>query len=108
MRLGDPDEHLLCEAETIVTAIGRMFPGLCEVVLHDLRRPENAIRVIENNLSGRKVGDSATSWGSAESRTRVTPASSRTTQISSRTVGRSRAPRSGSRMPRAVMSRHSA
>jgi predicted transcriptional regulator YheO len=63
MSTEDPDEHLLLEAETIATAIGRMFPGLCEVVLHDLRRPEHAIRVIENNLSGRKVGDSATELG---------------------------------------------
>ncbi|GII90580.1 helix-turn-helix transcriptional regulator [Sinosporangium siamense] len=57
------DEHLLLEAEKIAIAIGRMFPGLCEVVLHDLRQPEHAIRVIENNLSGRKVGDSATELG---------------------------------------------
>ncbi|WP_326763388.1 PAS domain-containing protein [Streptomyces sp. NBC_01591] len=57
------DEHLLQEAERIAVAIGRMFPGLCEVVLHDLRRPRSAIRVIENNLSGRQVGDSATELG---------------------------------------------
>ncbi|MEU0396982.1 PAS domain-containing protein [Streptomyces sp. NPDC006208] len=59
------DELLLREAETIVTAIGRMFPGLCEVVLHDLRNPEHAIRAIENNLSGRSVGDPATELGVA-------------------------------------------
>ncbi|OEJ36095.1 DNA-binding protein [Streptomyces subrutilus] len=58
-----PDEHLLREAERIAVAVGRMFPGLCEVVLHDLRRPRSAIRVIENNLSGRQVGDSATELG---------------------------------------------
>ncbi|MDP9869203.1 MULTISPECIES: helix-turn-helix transcriptional regulator [Streptosporangium] len=63
MNHDDPDEHLLLEAEKIAIAIGRMFPGLCEVVLHDLRQPEHAIRVIENNLSGRKVGDSATELG---------------------------------------------
>ncbi|MFD3541611.1 transcriptional regulator [Streptomyces sp. NPDC058662] len=57
------DEHLLREAERIAVAVGRMFPGLCEVVLHDLRRPRSAIRVIENNLSGRQVGDSATELG---------------------------------------------
>jgi predicted transcriptional regulator YheO len=59
------DEHLLAEAERIAAAVGKMFPGLCEVVLHDLRHPEQAIRVIENNLSGRKVGDSATELGLA-------------------------------------------
>lgn len=63
MNPDDPDEHLLLEAEKIAIAIGRMFPGLCEVVLHDLRQPEHAIRAIENNLSGRKVGDSATELG---------------------------------------------
>lgn len=59
------DEHLLGEVEKIAVALGRMFPGLCEVVLHDLRRPDHAIRVIENNLSGRHVGDSATELGLA-------------------------------------------
>ncbi|MFI8404674.1 transcriptional regulator [Streptomyces sp. NPDC085463] len=57
------DEHLVREVERIAVAIGRMFPGLCEVVLHDLRRPDSAIRAIENNLSGRQVGDSATELG---------------------------------------------
>lgn len=59
------DELLLREAETIATALGRMFPGLCEVVLHDLRDPEHTVRVIENNLSGRQVGDPATEIGVA-------------------------------------------
>ncbi|QBS38834.1 transcriptional regulator [Nocardia sp. CS682] len=61
----EEDEHLLAEAEKIAGAIGRMFPGLCEVVLHDLRNPQHAIRAIENNLSGRQVGDSATELGLA-------------------------------------------
>ncbi|WP_330461428.1 PAS domain-containing protein [Streptomyces sp. NBC_00820] len=59
------DEHLVREAEKIAVALGRMFPGLCEVVLHDLRDPRHAIRAIENNLSGRQVGDSATELGLA-------------------------------------------
>ncbi len=59
------DEHLLREAEKIAVALGRMFPGLCEVVLHDLRDPRHAVRAIENNLSGRRVGDSATELGLA-------------------------------------------
>src|SRR3954447_23586957 len=59
------DEHLIGEAEKIAVALGRMFPGLCEVVLHDLRDPAHAIRVIENNLSGRTVGDAATELGLA-------------------------------------------
>lgn len=59
------DAHLLGEVEKVAVALGRMFPGLCEVVLHDLRDPRHAIRVIENNLSGRRVGDSATELGLA-------------------------------------------
>lgn len=62
------DELLLREAETIVTAVGRMFPGLCEVVLHDLRDPEHSIRAIENNESGRSVGDPVTELGIARIR----------------------------------------
>ncbi|MEU2711444.1 PAS domain-containing protein [Streptomyces sp. NPDC007205] len=61
----EADEHLIREAEKIAVALGRMFPGLCEVVLHDLRDPRHAIRAIENNLSGRRVGDSATELGLA-------------------------------------------
>ncbi|WP_239158173.1 PAS domain-containing protein [Streptomyces sp. SID13726] len=61
----DADEHLIAEAEKIAVALGRMFPGLCEVVLHDLRDPRHAVRAIENNLSGRQVGDSATELGLA-------------------------------------------
>ncbi|WNO76415.1 MULTISPECIES: helix-turn-helix transcriptional regulator [unclassified Streptomyces] len=59
------DELLLREGEKIVVALGRMFPGLCEVVLHDLRYPDHAVRAIENNLSGRTVGDPATELGLA-------------------------------------------
>ncbi|MGW1587745.1 helix-turn-helix transcriptional regulator [Streptomyces sp. NPDC002386] len=61
----EADEHLLREAEKIAVALGRMFPGLCEVVLHDLRDPRHAVRAIENNLSGRRVGDPATELGLA-------------------------------------------
>jgi predicted transcriptional regulator YheO len=59
------DGLLLREAEKIATAIGRMFPGLCEVVLHDLRNPDHSVRAIENSLSGRRVGDPATELGLA-------------------------------------------
>ena len=62
------DAHLLREAEKIATAVGRMFAGLCEVVLHDLTQPEQSIRAIENNLSGRQIGDSVTELGIARIR----------------------------------------
>lgn len=61
----EADEHLVRELEKVAVALGRMFPGLCEVVLHDLRDPRQAVRAIENNLSGRRVGDSATELGLA-------------------------------------------
>ncbi|MGW4290893.1 helix-turn-helix transcriptional regulator [Streptomyces sp. NPDC004673] len=63
--MGSEDEHLLSEAKKVAVALGRMFPGLCEVVLHDLRDPDHAIRTIENNLSGRAPGDPATELGLA-------------------------------------------
>lgn len=53
------------EAARIVSALGETFAPLCEVVLHDLTDPEHAIVQIENNLSGRDVGDSATELGLA-------------------------------------------
>lgn len=59
------DEVLLREAEKIAVALGRMFPGMCEVVLHDLRDPSHSIRAIEGSLSGRAVGDPATELGLA-------------------------------------------
>ncbi|MFF7314129.1 PAS domain-containing protein [Streptomyces sp. NPDC008137] len=66
---GSPDdEHLLAEFEKVAQGLGRMFPGICEVVLHDLRDPDHAIRFIENNLSGRQVGESATELGLARIR----------------------------------------
>ena len=53
------------EASRITTALGETFAPLCEVVLHDLTVPERSIVQIENNLSGRSVGDSATEIGLA-------------------------------------------
>jgi len=61
----DFDEHIIQEAAKITVALGKMFAPFCEVLLHDLRNPKFSILVIENPLSGRKVGDSATSLGLA-------------------------------------------
>lgn len=60
-------EHdlLLREASKIVEALGLTLAPFCEVVLHDLTRPDHAIVRIENNLSGRRVGDTATELGLA-------------------------------------------
>ena len=46
------DELLLRETEKVAIALGRMFPGVCEVVLHDLRDPAHSIRVIEPLVIG--------------------------------------------------------
>lgn len=58
-------ELLLREARKIVEGLARTFAPLCEVVLHDLSDPNHSIVMIENNLSGRKVGDPATELGLA-------------------------------------------
>jgi predicted transcriptional regulator YheO len=59
------NELLLREGRKIVEALGKMFAPCCEVVLHDLTRPEHAIMAIESPLSGRKVGQPATEMGLA-------------------------------------------
>ncbi|SRR5579883_2762513 len=56
---------LLREARKIVEALGKMFAPSCEVVLHDLTKPEHAIIAIECPLSGRKVGEPTTEMGLA-------------------------------------------
>jgi len=58
-------ELLLREAAKIVEALGKTLAPYCEVVLHDLTRPDAAIVAIENEISGRKVGDAATELGRA-------------------------------------------
>lgn len=59
------DEHelLLREGRKIVEALGQTLAPFCEVVLHDLTRPDAAIVTIVNPISGRKVGDPATELG---------------------------------------------
>lgn len=56
---------LLREGAKIAEALGKMFAPCCEVVLHDLTRPEHSIVAIECALSGRKVGEAATEMGLA-------------------------------------------
>jgi len=59
------DDHLIEESKKVVSALGKMFAPFCEVVLHDLRDPGHAIVAIENNLSGRQIGDATTNMGLA-------------------------------------------
>lgn len=56
---------LMREVAKIASALGETFAPFCEIVLHDLSDPEHAIIQIENNLSGRMVGDGATELGLA-------------------------------------------
>ncbi|MEK9284443.1 MULTISPECIES: helix-turn-helix transcriptional regulator [unclassified Bradyrhizobium] len=53
------------QLEQIAKGLGDTFAPFCEVVLHDLTHPKNAILAIHNNLSGRKVGQPATELGLA-------------------------------------------
>ena len=68
-------EHalLLQVGKTLVEALGKMFAPTCEVVLHDLARPANAVVAIENAISGRKVGDATTEIGLSRVRDRNFP-----------------------------------
>jgi predicted transcriptional regulator YheO len=60
-------EHalILREAAKIADALAETFAPICEVVVHDLTIPSHAIVKIENNISGRSVGDPATELGLA-------------------------------------------
>lgn len=58
-------ELILREAAKLAEALAETFAPLCEVVLHDLTNPSHAIVKIENNISGRSVGDPATELGLA-------------------------------------------
>ncbi|ALM84557.1 transcriptional regulator [Bordetella sp. N] len=60
-----PDSLMLSQLRTIAEGLGKTFAPFCEVVVHDLSHPKNAIYCIENNLSGRTVGQSVTELGLA-------------------------------------------
>jgi predicted transcriptional regulator YheO len=56
---------LFGQLKHIAQGLGQTFAPFCEVVLHDLTTPKNAIVAIHNNLSGRQVGQPATELGLA-------------------------------------------
>ena len=58
-------EILFGQLKQIAQGLGETFAPFCEVVLHDLTDPKNAIMAIYNNLSGRKIGQPATELGLA-------------------------------------------
>ncbi len=59
------DANLLDQLEQVARGLGETFAPFCEVVVHDLTDPANAITAIHNNLSGRQVGQPATELGLA-------------------------------------------
>ena len=61
-------EILFDQLKQIARGLGETFAPFCEVVLHDLTDPNNAIVAIHNNLSGRKIGQPATKVGLARIR----------------------------------------
>jgi predicted transcriptional regulator YheO len=66
--------HLINEVARIAEGLGQTFAPFCEVVVHDLTHPKHAILAIENNLSGRKLGQPATELGLARIKNSKFPA----------------------------------
>ncbi|WP_394830261.1 PAS domain-containing protein [Pendulispora rubella] len=62
------NKPLLDMLQNIAEGLGETLSPFCEVVVHDLRNPKNAIHGIYNNLSGRHIGDPATELGLARIR----------------------------------------
>ncbi|MFC0132610.1 DNA-binding protein [Massilia eurypsychrophila] len=61
-----PEQRALLEQmEQIAIGLGKAFAPFCEVVVHDLLDPSHAIVAIQNNLSGRAIGQEATELGLA-------------------------------------------
>ncbi|REN20872.1 transcriptional regulator, partial [Mycobacterium tuberculosis] len=63
-----PNKQLLEMLSNMAEGLGQTFAPFCEVVVHDLSNPKNAIHAIENSLSGREVGESVTELGLARIR----------------------------------------
>lgn len=64
-KLTSEQQAILDQVKVIAEALGETLAPFTEVVVHDLRSPQNAILEIHNNLSGRKKGDPATELGLA-------------------------------------------
>ncbi|MDB5924905.1 MAG: YheO-like domain [Betaproteobacteria bacterium] len=74
MRKQTPEQTALLEQlKSVARGVSETFAPFCEVVVHDLRDPKHAIVAIENNLSGRKIGDPATELGLARIADRTYP-----------------------------------
>ncbi|WPB59030.1 transcriptional regulator [Xylophilus sp. GOD-11R] len=61
-----PEQKLLLEQlQQVAAGLAQTFAPFCEVVLHDLLDPKQAVVAIHNNLSGREPGEPATALGLA-------------------------------------------
>ncbi|MFS2101834.1 transcriptional regulator [Variovorax sp. Varisp85] len=69
-----PNKQLLDMLRNMAEGLGQTFAPFCEVVVHDLSNPKNAIYAIENSLSGREVGQPVTELGLARIRDPEFPA----------------------------------
>ncbi len=58
---------MLDQLQQIAHGLGETFAPFCEVVVHDLTKPDHAILAIHNNLSGREIGDPMTELGKQRS-----------------------------------------
>lgn len=56
---------LLAQLDLLAQGLSETLAPFCEVVVHDLTHPQQAILSIHNNLSGREVGQPATEMGVA-------------------------------------------
>lgn len=68
------NKQVLEMLRNMAEGLGETFAPFCEVVVHDLSNPKNAIYAIENSLSGREVGQSVTELGLARIRDPEFPA----------------------------------
>jgi predicted transcriptional regulator YheO len=68
------NKQLLDMLSQMAEGLGETFAPFCEVVVHDLSNPKNAIHAIHNSLSGREVGQSVTELGLARIRDPEFPA----------------------------------
>lgn len=64
-KLSKETEVLFDQLKQIAEGLAETFAPFCEVVLHDLTDPKNAILAIHNKLSTRQVGEPATELGLA-------------------------------------------
>lgn len=66
MKTKNPQQTLMLEQlNQLAEGLAKTFAPFCEVVVHDLLAPGNAVLAIHNNLSGRSVGQPATELGLA-------------------------------------------